>query len=86
MLYCNFHFLNNFQQDELNYNKNIQGIDKLMLDNLAYKINKHSWFDFERTQEWPNAYCNSPAVRITKVKYFKNIEVDEDQEDCKFLI
>ena len=37
------------------------------------KINKHSWFDFERTQEWPNAYCNSPAVRITKVKYFKKL-------------
>ena len=42
----------------------------------TYKINKHSWFDFERTQEWPNAYCNSPAVRITKVKYFKKFYND----------
>ena len=35
------------------------------------KINNYNWFDFERTQEWPNAYSYSPAVRITRVKYFK---------------
>ena len=43
----------------------------------TYKIDKHSWFDFERTQEWPNAYCYSPAIRITKVKYFKKFYNDD---------
>ena len=35
-----------------------------------YKINNFSWLDFERTQEWPIAYAQSPGIRITKAKYF----------------
>lgn len=35
-----------------------------------YKINNFSWFDFERTQDWPISYAYSPGIRITKAKYF----------------
>ena len=36
-----------------------------------YKVNKYSWYDFERTQDWPKSYAYSPSVRITRLKYFK---------------
>jgi CMP-N-acetylneuraminic acid synthetase len=42
---------------------------KLLFDIIKYEGSRYS--DFERTQDWPKAYVASPALKISKIQYFK---------------
>ena len=35
-----------------------------------YKVNGLKWTDFERTQDWPETFIASAALRITRTSYF----------------
>lgn len=60
-------------------NKKSLKIKSYLLKKLIFNIFKHEGYiysDFERTQDWPNSYIGSVALKITKtsfyLKYLKN--------------
>tara|TARA_A100001011_G_scaffold247264_1_gene255507 strand:- start:188 stop:916 length:729 start_codon:yes stop_codon:yes gene_type:complete len=46
------------------------------LDNSLVSINGKNINDFEMSQEWPECYEGSPACRISRVDYFKKLNLD----------
>jgi N-acylneuraminate cytidylyltransferase/CMP-N,N'-diacetyllegionaminic acid synthase len=55
-------------------------INKKIFFNL-FKYKGYTYLDFERTQDRPKAYVFSPALKISKISYFKNFI---DNKDPKF--
>ena len=46
------------------------------INNEIVKINNLSINDFEMSQDWPMCFEGSPACRISKMSYFKEISID----------
>ena len=56
--------------------KSVSLNEKGYLNNAIVSINKKNINDFEMSQDWPECYEGSPACRISRLDYFKNIDLN----------
>ncbi len=56
--------------------KSVSLDEKGYLNNSVVSINHKNINDFEMSQDWPECYEGSPACRISRLEYFKEIDIN----------